>query len=68
VTNLDTIQENEMIDDGNAPYYITLKELINDFGTNSDDGIDLLQLTVYSDYLEKAYRFMNDITFDMFKA
>ena len=46
----DSPSNQNTIDDGNAPYYVSLKELINDFGTNNENGVDILELNVYSDY------------------
>ena len=44
------------LDDGKAPYYVHLKELINDFGTNNENGLDILELTAFSDYTSQVYK------------
>lgn len=57
------------LDDGKAPYYVHLKELINDFGTNNENGLDILELTAFSDYTSQVYKFeSNDIVGGKFKA
>jgi hypothetical protein len=43
--------------DNMAPYHVTLKHIVNQFGTNNADGIDQLTMYIYSDYLENAIRF-----------
>lgn len=40
-----------------APFHITFKHIINQFGTHDKDGLDELTLYVYSDYLGRGIRF-----------
>ena len=45
------------LSDDLAPYHVTFNHIINQFGTNDQDGVDKLTLYIYSDYLQSGVRF-----------
>jgi len=45
------------LSDNLAPYHISFKHIINQFGTHNKEGLDELVLYVYSDYLGQGVRF-----------
>lgn len=67
--NLNEANSNELSDDGQAPFYVQMKELINDFGTNSNDGTDYLEMSIYSDYLQQTFRLKDSfLSLDTFSS
>ena len=66
VVELDEPVSNQLVDDGNAQFYISFRELINDFGTNHAVGTDTLEMKIYSDYLKKTFTLKNSFQQDQF--
>lgn len=45
------------LSDNLAPYHVSFKHIINQFGTHNKEGMDQLTLYIYSDYLGQGIRF-----------
>lgn len=45
------------LSDNLAPYHMTFKHIINQFGTHDKEGTDQLTMYIYSDYLGSGIRF-----------